>query len=74
MIKPTMSHVLKKEQLNELLVEYYEKLEVELEGRVNELELALTELIDVASECDSWESFPVHELYLAGRVLNNETT
>ncbi len=33
MIKPTMSHAVNKEQLNELLVKYYEKLLREISSR-----------------------------------------
>lgn len=34
MIKPTMSHAVNKEHLNELLVEYYEKRTGELEAEL----------------------------------------
>jgi len=38
--------------------------------RINQLEIALQTLIDVASECDSWESFPPKPLAEAYEVLN----
>lgn len=40
-----------------------------LTSRVAELEAALVELIDKASECDSWESFPEQYLEDARNAL-----
>ena len=45
--------------------------------RITELEAALLELIDTASQCDSWESFPSDALDDATAAAigdNNETT
>jgi len=33
-------------------------LELQQQERIAQLEKALSDLIDIASECDSWESFP----------------
>jgi hypothetical protein len=40
-----------------------------LTQQVAELRAALSELIDKASECDSWESFPSQYLYEASKAL-----
>lgn len=38
--------------------------------RIQELEAALSELMDKASECDSWESFPEQYLEDARKALS----
>lgn len=45
-------------------------LEIELQARVEQLEKGLSDLIDIASACDSWEQFPSDALEAANAVLN----
>lgn len=45
----------------------------ELEQRVMELELALSDLLVVAERCDGWESFPSEHLDKAHSALDRNT-
>tara|TARA_R110000782_G_scaffold131746_1_gene223611 strand:- start:154 stop:483 length:330 start_codon:yes stop_codon:yes gene_type:complete len=40
--------------------------------RIKELEAALLKLINIAEECDSWESFPLNEAYDCFKVTPTE--
>ena len=44
-------------------------LELEQQARIAQLETALNNLINTASECDGWESFPSGALEKAEAVL-----
>ena len=37
-------------------------LELQQQARIDQLEKAFSDLIEIASECDSWESFPYKAL------------
>ena len=45
------------------------ELELEQQKRIRTLEVALSNLIDVASQCDGWESFPSAAITVAEDVL-----
>lgn len=54
MIKPTMSHAVNKEHLNELLVDYYEKRTDELEAALIALSRAYSDwAMNVSNEDES---------------------
>lgn len=46
------------------------KKEIALITRIGSLEIALNNLINLAEECDGWESFPSQALEDASEVLN----
>jgi len=46
-----------------------EDLELQQQARIAKLEKALSDLIEVAYECDSWQSFPSRELDKAENAL-----
>jgi hypothetical protein len=41
-----------------------------LEEKVDSLEKGLRDLIEIAGQCDGWESFPTHAIDAATEVLN----
>jgi hypothetical protein len=43
-----------------------------LTARVDELEQALTDLLNVAVQCDSWESFPADSIRAADDTLGEQ--
>jgi len=56
-----------------LAEEVQDKL-IELGSRIQELESGLERLIHLASECDSWESFPQQPLDAAYELITQKVT
>ena len=55
---------------DEMCIDVLDEQVEQLQVRVNQLEEGLNRLINVASECDSWESFPSQALEDAERALD----
>tara|TARA_R110000850_G_scaffold9512_1_gene34984 strand:+ start:501 stop:725 length:225 start_codon:yes stop_codon:yes gene_type:complete len=51
MIKPTMSHAANKAHLNELLIEYYEKQNKELECALKSVQSLISEAAETGFNC-----------------------